>query len=79
MLRKSRDTSDMYCGFFLSLFQRNGCENYNLKMLPAEFDRQIYLAVAQKLNIQPKTAEKQIGRFAKTGLRNHFAHNKYRK
>lgn len=50
-----------------------------LNMLPAEFDRQTYLAVAQKLNIQPKTAEKQIARFAKTGLINHFAHDKYRK
>jgi len=50
-----------------------------LNMLPAEFDRQTYLAIAQKLNIQPKTAEKQIARFAKTGLINHFAHDKYRK
>ena len=50
-----------------------------LNMLPAEFDRQTYLAVAQKLNIQPKTAEKQIARFAKTGLINHFAHDKYQK
>ena len=50
-----------------------------LNMLPAEFDRQTYLAVAQKLNIQPKTAEKQIARFAKTGLINHFAHDKYKK
>ena len=50
-----------------------------LNMLPAEFDRQTYLAVAQKLNIQPKTAEKQIARFTKTGLINHFAHDKYRK
>ena len=50
-----------------------------LNMLPAEFDRQTYLAVAQKLNVQPKTAEKQIARFAKTGLINHFAHDKYRK
>ena len=50
-----------------------------LNMLPAEFDRQTYLAVAQKLNIQPKTAEKQIARFAKIGLINHFAHDKYRK
>ena len=31
-----------------------------LNMLPAEFDRHTYLAVDQKLNIQPKTAEKQI-------------------
>jgi hypothetical protein len=50
-----------------------------LNMLPAEFDRQTYLLVAQKLNIPAKTAEKQIARFAKTGLINHFAQNQYRK
>lgn len=50
-----------------------------LNMLPAEFDRQTYLSVAQKLNIPPKTAEKQIARFAKTGLLNHYAQNQYRK
>jgi hypothetical protein len=50
-----------------------------LNMLSAEFNRQTYLAVSQKLNIQPKTAEKQIDRFAKTGLINHFAHDKYKK
>ena len=49
-----------------------------LNMLPTEFDRQTYLSVAQKLNIPAKTAEKQIARFAKTGLINHFAHDKYR-
>ena len=50
-----------------------------LNMLPSEFDRQTYLSVAQKLNIPAKTAEKQIARFAKTGLINHFAQNQYRK
>lgn len=50
-----------------------------LNMLPAEFDRQTYLFVAQKLNIPAKTAEKQIARFAKTGLIHHYAQNKYRK
>lgn len=50
-----------------------------LNMLPAEFDRQTYLAVADKLKIPAKTAEKQIARFAKTGLINHFAQNQYRK
>jgi len=50
-----------------------------LNMLPAEFDRQTYLSVAQKLNIPAKTAEKQIARFAKTGLINHYAQNQYRK
>jgi Protein of unknown function (DUF3987)/Primase C terminal 2 (PriCT-2) len=50
-----------------------------LNMLPSEFDRQTYLSVAQNLNIPAKTAEKQIARFAKTGLINHFAQNQYRK
>ncbi len=50
-----------------------------LNMLPTEFDRQTYLSVAQKLNIPAKTAEKQIARFVKTGLINHFAQNQYRK
>ncbi len=50
-----------------------------LNMLPAEFDRQTYLSVAEKLNIPAKTAEKQIARFAKTGLLNHYAQNQYRK
>ncbi len=50
-----------------------------LNLLPAEFDRQTYLAVALKLNIPAKTAEKQIARFAKTGLIHHFAQNQYRK
>ena len=50
-----------------------------LNMLPAEFDRQTYLSVADKLKIPAKTAEKQIARFAKTGLINHFAQNQYRK
>jgi len=50
-----------------------------LNMLPAEFDRQTYLSVAEKLKIPAKTAEKQIARFAKTGLLNHYAQNQYRK
>ncbi|MDX9920298.1 MAG: DUF3987 domain-containing protein [Paludibacter sp.] len=50
-----------------------------LNMLPVEFDRQTYLSVADKLKIPTKTAEKQIARFAKTGLINHYAQNQYRK
>ena len=50
-----------------------------LNLLPDEFDRQTYLTVALKLNIPAKTAEKQIARFAKTGLLNHYAQNQYRK
>jgi len=50
-----------------------------LNMLPAEFDRQTYLTIAEKLKIPAKTAEKQIARFAKTGLISHYAQNQYRK
>jgi hypothetical protein len=50
-----------------------------LDELPPEFCRKDYLAVAQKLNIPDKTAEKHIRRFAINGLINHFAHDKYKK
>ncbi len=42
-----------------------------LDALAIEFDRQTYLSVAKSFNIPDKTAEKQIGRFAKTELINH--------
>jgi hypothetical protein len=45
--------------------------------LPAQFDRQGYLKVAQELNIPPRTAEKYIGQF-KPKLLNH-EHNQYTK
>ena len=48
-----------------------------LDELPQEFCRKDYLAVAQKLGIPDKTAEKHIKRFAVNGLINHFAHDKY--
>ena len=47
--------------------------------LPAEFDRSIYISVAQRLGIPIKTAEKAISRFKKDGLIVHEAQNKYRK
>ncbi len=50
-----------------------------LDELPKEFCRKDYLAVAQKLGIPDKTAEKHIKRFAINGLINHFAHDKYKK
>ena len=48
-----------------------------LDALPAEFDRQTYLAVAKNLNIPDKTAEKQISRFVDAGLLNRPSHGKY--
>ena len=50
-----------------------------LDELPQEFCRKDYLAVAQKLGIPDKTAEKHIKRFAINGLINHFAHDRYKK
>jgi hypothetical protein len=50
-----------------------------LDELPSEFCRKDYLAVAQKLGIPDKTAEKHIKRFAINGLINHFAHDRYKK
>lgn len=50
-----------------------------LDELPQEFCRKDYLAVAQKLSIPDKTAEKHIKRFTDNGLINHFAHDKYKK
>ena len=48
-----------------------------LDALPAEFDRQTYLAVAKNLNIPEKTAEKQISRFVDAGLLKRPSHGKY--
>lgn len=50
-----------------------------LDELPQEFCRKDYLAVAQKLGIPDKTAEKHIKRFTDNGLINHYAHDKYQK
>jgi hypothetical protein len=50
-----------------------------LDELPKEFCRKDYLAVAQKLGIPDKTAEKHIKRFTDNGLINHYAHDKYKK
>ena len=49
---------------------------YNV--LPDNFNRQGYLAVAQELNIKEKTAEKYIGQFKEIGLLLH-EHNNYTK
>jgi hypothetical protein len=46
---------------------------------PPEFNRQTYLAVAQKLDIPPKTAERYISHFCKNGKLIHIMHDKYSK
>jgi len=50
-----------------------------LDNLPPEFDRKTYLAVAEKLKIPPKTAEKYISRFCTSGQLRHLAHDSYGK
>lgn len=50
-----------------------------LDNLPPEFDRKTYLAVAEKLNIPSKTAEKYISRFCDSGQLKHLAHDSYGK
>lgn len=50
-----------------------------LDNLPPEFDRKAYLAVAEKLKIPPKTAEKYISRFCVGGQLKHLAHDSYGK
>lgn len=47
--------------------------------LPPEFDRKTYLAVAEKLKIPAKTAEKYISKFCVGGLLKHLAHDSYDK
>lgn len=50
-----------------------------LDALPNEFDRQTYLAIAGKLKIPAKTAEKQISRFIDAGLLVRQSHGSYSK
>ena len=50
-----------------------------LNNLPPKFDRKAYLAVAEKLKIPPKTAEKYISRFCIGGQLKHLAHDSYGK
>ncbi len=50
-----------------------------LDNLPPEFDRKAYLAVAEKLKIPAKTAEKYISRFCVGGQLKHLAHDSYGK
>ena len=48
-----------------------------LNNLPREFNRQQYLAVAQKMNIPDKTAEGYIGDFSKRGILHHEKKDHY--
>ena len=48
-----------------------------LNSLPAEFDRQTYLSVAQQLRITPRTAESYIHRLCASGQLQHPAYGSY--
>ena len=48
-------------------------------MLPHDFNRSTYLAIAAQLNIPPKTAEKQISRFCAHGQLTRISQGNYRK
>ena len=50
-----------------------------LDNLPPEFDRKTYLAVAEKLKIPAKTADKYISKFCVGGFLKHLAHDSYGK
>lgn len=50
-----------------------------LDNLPPEFDRKTYLAIAEKLKIPAKTAEKHIAKFCVGGQLKHLAHSSYGK
>lgn len=47
--------------------------------LPSEFDRSAYLSVAERLNIQPRTAESYIHRLCASGQLQHPAYGIYKK
>ena len=59
--------------------QSNILKRKLLEALPNQFDRSIYLSVAQRLGIKPKTAEKHIADFKAHNLIIHEAKNQYRK
>jgi nitrogenase subunit NifH len=50
-----------------------------LESLPPEFSRQVYINVAQTLEIPDKTAEKYIAKFKQNGFVDHISHGVYRK
>lgn len=60
----------------------NGLTNIKqtfLDNLPQSFSRRDYLAVAERLKIASKTAERYISRFCSTGRLKHSAHDSYEK
>ena len=59
--------------------QSNILKQKFLEALPNQFDRSMYLSVAQRLGIKPKTAEKHIADFKAHNLIIHEAKNQYRK
>ena len=68
-------------------YHPDGCTDSNctqqlaefLQSLPAEFNRQGYLAAARKLGIPDKTAEKHIDKLMRQSALERWAHNQYRK
>jgi hypothetical protein len=50
-----------------------------LEALPPEFSRQVYVNIAQSLEIPDKTAEKYIAKFKQNGFIDHISHGVYRK
>jgi nitrogenase subunit NifH len=50
-----------------------------LEALPPEFSRQIYVNIAQTLEIPDRTAKKYIAKFKQNGFINHISHGNYRK
>jgi|GEM_PF-3868398 len=66
--------------FVTHIGQRTGITSSAIpRSSPPEFNRQTYLAVAQKLGIPPKTAENHIKRLSSQNLIIHYAHDKYKK
>jgi len=50
-----------------------------LEVLPAEFNRQIYLEIASKMTIPPKTADRYIKVLCERGAIDKEGHGKYMK
>ena len=50
-----------------------------LEAVPKKFNRKGYLEVTAKMGLNPKTAEKYLAEFKKTGWISHEGHNKYKK
>ncbi|MDR1173092.1 MAG: hypothetical protein LBL24_11625 [Bacteroidales bacterium] len=50
-----------------------------LEALSSEFSQQECLTTAKRLQIPDKTAEKNMAKFVRSGLINHFTYDKHRK